>query len=127
VIETRSFRYQDRDYRLQAEIVSCGKDLCILVSGGDRPHIGAAALGVWTCGAFNSEKNTATSSVISVPGHKEGQLALEAAEQLSKILKRTVVVTVGIHIKGISPELIDKVVEEFHGLVADLSETLLAR
>jgi succinyl-CoA synthetase alpha subunit len=124
VIETRSFHYQGQVYQLQAEVVSCGQDLCILVSGGDRPHIGAAALGAWTDRAFNSEKKTATASVISVPGHKEAQLALEAAEKLSKTLQRTVLVTAGIHIDDIDSELIDRVVVEFQTMIADLSEIL---
>jgi len=125
VIESRSFRYQNQEYRLQAEVVSCGEDLCILISGGDRPHIGAAALGVWTGGANNPGRQTATASLISVPGHKEGPLALDAAEMLARILERTVAVTVGIHIEGITPDLITRVEEEFHILVGDLSETLL--
>jgi hypothetical protein len=125
LIETRSFQYQGREYQLQAEVVSCGEDLCVLVSGGDRPHIGAAALGVWTSAANDPDRQTATPSVISVPGHKEGPLALAAAEKFSKTLERTVAVTVGIHIEDITPELISRVEEEFHLLVADLSEILL--
>ena len=127
VIETRAFQYKDREYQLQAEIIPCGEDLCILFSGGDRPHIGAVALGVWTSSANDSEKMSATASLVSVPGHKESQLALAAAEKLSIVAKRTVVVTVGIHIEDISPELITRVVEEFHILVADLSESLIEK
>jgi len=43
---------------------------------------------------------------------------------LSKALDRTVVVSVGIHIEGITPELITKVEEEFHLLVADLVDAI---
>ncbi len=127
MIKTRSFLFEGREYRLQAEVVSCGEDLCVLFSGGDQPHIGAAALGVWTSSPNNPEKRTATPSVIAVPGHKESQLALAAAEMLSKSLERTVAVTVGIHIEGITPELIDRVVEEFQAFVADLSISLLEK
>ena len=127
MIKTRSFRYQDKEYRLQAEIVTCGEDLCVLFSGGDRQHIGAAALGVWSSSANHPDRQTATSSVISVPGHKESELALASAEKLSRALERTVAVTVGIHIEDITPDLITRVVEEFHALVADLSESLQER
>lgn len=125
MIESRTFRYQDKEYRLQAEVVFCGEDLCILFSGGDRPHIGAAALGMWTGSANDPVRGTATASLMAVPGHKEGPLALAAAETLSRILERTVAVTVGIHIEGITPDLITRVEEEFQILVADLSEILL--
>lgn len=125
MIKTRSFQYQDREYRLQAEIVPCGEDLCILFSGGDRPHIGVVALGAFTGSANHPAKKSVSPSLISVPGHKEGHLALSAVETLSKALKRTVVVTVGIHIEGISTDLIARVVEEFNTLVEDLSEFLI--
>jgi gallate decarboxylase subunit D len=127
MIKTRSFLFEGREYQLQAEVISCGEDLCIVFSGGDQPHIGASALGVWTSSPNNPEKRTATPSVIAVPGHKESQLALAAAEMLSKSLERTVAVTVGIHIEGITPELIDRVVEEFHVFVADLSVSLIEK
>lgn len=122
--KTRCFHYQDREYHLRADIHPCGEDYCILISGGDRPHIGAAALGVAAGSANHPEKITATPSVLSVPGHKEHLLALDAAERLSKTLATTVVVTVGIHIKDITPGLIDQVVEEFNGLIDDLAEAL---
>lgn len=122
--KSRSFQYQGREYHLQAEVVSCGEDLCVLISGGDRPHIGAAALAAVTESAHHPGKFAATPSVLSVPGHKEHQLALDAAERLSKALARTVVVTAGIHIEGITPGLIEQVVEEFNGLVAELAEIL---
>jgi hypothetical protein len=124
VNKTRSFQYQEREYSLRAEVVPCGSDTCIVITGGDQPHIGAAALGVVTGSAAHPGKSAVTSSVLSVPGHKEGQLALEAAERLSKVLESTVVVTVGIHIDGITPELIELVREEFNLLVADLSQVL---
>lgn len=124
MIKARSFQYEGREYQLQAEVIPCGEDLCIVFSGGDRPHIGAAALAVVTGSGNHPEKTTVTPTVLSVPGHKEYQLALDAAERLAKDLACTVVVTVGIHIEGITPELIDRVVEEFNGLVVDLSNTM---
>ncbi len=127
MIRTRSFRYQEKEYQLQAEVVACGEDLCVMISGGDRPHIGAVALAALTPSARDPGKRTATPSVIAVPGHKEHHLALEASEKLAKDLERTVVVTVGIHIDGITPDLIDRVVEEFHKLVADLSAAVLEK
>ncbi len=127
MIRTRSFRYGEQEYQLQAEIISCGEDLCVLFSGGDQPHIGAAALGAWTSSVTNPDKKQATASLLTVPGHKEGPLALSAAEILTKALGKTVAVTVGIHIEDITPDLISRVVEEFNALVADLSETLLVK
>jgi hypothetical protein len=125
IIKTRSFQDQDREYRIQAEVLVCGRDICILISGGDQPHIGAVALAFVTESPSRPRKWSATPSVIAVPGHKEYHLALAAAEQLSKTLEKTVVVSVGIHIDGITPELVNKVKLEVQLLVADLAESIL--
>ncbi len=124
IIKTRSFQDQEREYRIQAEVLVCGRDICIVISGGDQPHIGAVALAVVAESPSHPQKWSATPSVIAVPGHKEYHLALAAAEHLSKTLERTVVVSVGIHIDGITPELINKVEVEVQLLVADLAESI---
>ncbi len=66
-----------------------GRDLLVTVTGG-RAHVGAVAVGV-TCGGL------ATSSVITVPAHREDRVVKDAAEKLAKALGRTVVVVAGIH------------------------------
>ena len=124
IVKTRSFQDQDREYQIQADVLFCGRDICIVISGGDKPHIGAVALAFLAESPSPQQRLSATPSVIAVPGHKEYHLALAAAEQLSKTLKRTVVVTMGIHIDGITPELINKVEVEVQLLVADLAESI---
>ncbi len=124
IIKTRTIQDQGREYRIQAEVLFSGRDICVVICGGDRPHIGAVALGSMAESPNDPQRRSATPSVIAVPGHKEYHLALAAAEQLSKALDRTVVVSVGIHIDGITPGLINKVEEEFHFLVADLVEAI---
>lgn len=124
IIKTRTIQDQGREYRIQAEVLSSGRDICVVICGGDRPHIGAVALGSMAESPNDPRRRSATPSVIAVPGHKEYYLALAGAEQLSKALDRTVVVSVGIHIDGITPELINKVEEEFHSLVADLVKAI---
>lgn len=124
MIKSRTIQDQDREFRIWAEILSSGQDICVVICGGDRPHIGSVALASMAESPHDPRKRSATPSVITVPGHKEYNLALSAAEQLSKALDRTVVVSVGIHIEGITPELITKVEEEFHLLVADLVDAI---
>lgn len=127
IIKTRSFQGQASEYQIQAEVIASGSDLCVVISGGDRPHIGAVALASLTESPNHTQRQSVTPSVITVPGHKEYHLALMAAEQISKALKKTVVVSVGIHIEKITLELITKVEEEFQILVSDLVESLLGK
>lgn len=69
--------------------VDVGADLLVTITGGSA-HIGAAAVGIKADGM-------ATSSVITVPAHREDRVVKDAAEKLAKALDRTVVVVAGIH------------------------------
>jgi hypothetical protein len=71
-------------------------DRLVTITGGSG-HIGAVALGIKTGGV-------ATSSVITVPAHKEDRIARDAAEKLAKALGRTVVVLAGIHYDDMSKD-----------------------
>jgi hypothetical protein len=124
ISKSRSIQDQAQTYQITAEVIPAGRDLCVVISGGDQPHVGAVALATISPSSNDPHKQSATPSVIGVPGHKEYQLALTTAEQLSKALETTVAVSIGIHIDGISPELITRVEEEVHQLVVDLVERL---
>ncbi|MDI6895789.1 hypothetical protein [Methanocella conradii] len=76
--------------------VEVGDGLLVVITGGNA-HIGAAAVGI-NYGAM------ATSSVITVPGHREDRVVKDAAEKLAKELGRTVVVVAGIHYDKMSKE-----------------------
>jgi gallate decarboxylase subunit D len=99
-------RYRSEDVSgalwLEAGCVSVGQDLVVIVGGGQRPHVGAAALAVSSPDINDPSVTTQSSCLASVPGHKEADLARDAALRLSKALNRTVVVTVGIHDDAIS-------------------------
>lgn len=125
IVSARSFQDQGREYQLQAEGIFSGRDLLVLVNGGDKPHIGAVALASMVESPNIPQKQTTTPSVISAPGHKEYRLALAGAEKLSRALERTVAVAVGIHIDDITAGLIGKVEEEFNFLISDLVESIL--
>jgi hypothetical protein len=76
--------------------VDIGNDLLVTITGG-TVHIGAAAVGIKTGGI-------ATSSVITVPEHREDRIVKDAAEKLAKILDKSVVVVAGVHYDNMTPE-----------------------
>jgi hypothetical protein len=80
--------------------VDIGDDLLVTIIGG-RAHVGAVAVGV-TCGGL------ATSSVMTVPAHREDRVVKDAAEKLAKVLDRSVVVVAGIHYDDMTNEEIAK-------------------
>jgi hypothetical protein len=46
MMKTMGYSNQDPDYPLSARAVICGRDVVLVVGGGTRPHVGAAALGI---------------------------------------------------------------------------------
>ena len=89
---------------LEAVSVPMGDDLCLVITGGDGPHLGAVALAQARPSLQDSSKVSASTSVLTVLGHKEDILARSAAQCLAAGLNRTVVVCCGIHVDAILPD-----------------------
>ena len=107
--------------RLEAVCVPCGDDLVVVVCGGERYHVGAAALAISIPSLKDPATRTSSSSLVSVPGHKEEDLARDGSLALSRALERNVVMTVGIHDDGITKERIRGYVELFGRLVDEIA------
>ena len=103
--------------RLDAVCVACGDDLVVVVGGGERHHVGAAALAISIPSIKDPARPTNSSYLVSVPGHKEEDLARSGSLALSRALRTNVVVTVGIHDDGISPARIQEYVTLFRRLM----------
>lgn len=86
-----------------------GRDLLVTVTGG-REHAGAIGIGMFVNGK-------ATSSVITIPGHKEDMIAKQGAERISKQLKTNAILVVGIHIDNITREEIEATVKNAEALI----------
>jgi gallate decarboxylase subunit D len=102
---------------LEAACVAAGEDLVVVVGGGQRPHVGAAALAISVPSAVDPAARTCSSYLASVPGHREEDLARDGALRLSRALRRQVVVTVGIHDDAIPRERIAAYLELFERLL----------
>lgn len=109
-------------YDLEAAVRFIGSDLLVAVWGGERPHIGAVAVGQPRPSLRDPDKTSASASVFCFIGHKEDELAKATAEILAAVLKTSVVVTVGIHWDDISPEGIRAVVRNSEALVENIIE-----
>src|SRR5690349_4154932 len=80
-----------------------GNDRVFLIHGG-RAHIGAAAL------AYPDGEQHRCES-LSVPGHREAQLAAEMASYAARELKQTVTVVMGIHVDHASKKDIQQIIQ----------------
>lgn len=103
-------RTNQGEYDLEAHTRSIGEDLLVAISGGEKPHIGAVAVAQPRPSLKEPTVTSATASVICYVGHKEDDLAKQAAEKLAAFFNTRVVVTAGIHWDNLSEEGINKVI-----------------
>ena len=89
-------------YLVAVVAILCGKDLALIICGGDRFHIGAAALAVPRPSLKDPQKISASASVLTITSHKEDELARRVALSFSSELNCAVTATVGIHIDNAS-------------------------
>ena len=104
------------------EIRRLGSDYHILVSGGERPHIGCTVLALPRPSLDGSDKMSSTASVLNVTGHKDEEVCRYLAEKVSAGKKATVVCTGGIHMDGITKEQIVEIVEAVRSIAVEIVE-----
>ena len=111
---------------VEATVVRAGGDLCIVLTGGDRPHIGTVTLSVPRPSLADSARTSATTSVLNLTGHKDGEAAQYLSQRLAAALGATVVVTGGIHVDDIRPGEIKTVLHLVDRLTTALVDLLTA-
>jgi hypothetical protein len=68
----------------------------VLLTGG-KPHIGAVGIAQARPSLRDPQETSSTGSVFTLLGHKEDSIAKKMAEDLSRKLRRNVVVVAGMH------------------------------
>lgn len=84
-----------------------GAGLAVFVRGGDKPHLGGVALaspGIQMHGRTLSKCDLWT---ITVPGHKDAELAQRIAKKICIASGEPVSVSLGIHVENATPEEIE--------------------
>lgn len=91
---------------------------------GGRAHVGAIGLGVPRPSLLDASQTSATSSVLTILGHKDDELAKPLAESLSRRLGRLTVVVAGVHFGGLQEAGIQNILEVCRrladGIVAEM-------
>ncbi|MEE0932946.1 MAG: hypothetical protein U0L64_08020 [Clostridium sp.] len=73
-----------KNHDINCKAINIGNDWNITIYGGDIPHIGAVAVGIPIDLPHNINKLTSSSSLITVPGHKEDEIVNKSAKIISK-------------------------------------------
>ena len=104
-------------HRVQAVVVYCGKDIAVTLTGGDTPHIGAAAVASPRKSLKGDGTISATASVLCVMGHQDDIPARAAALRLAGALNATAEVTVGLHIDDATEDDIGALRDNFNKVI----------
>ncbi len=118
----QSFHQAAGRIAINLEAVKMGEDLCVVITGGDRPHIGAVGMSIPRPSLADPERVSATTSVFTLPGHKEDEVARYVSHRLAATLNTNVVVVCGIHVDNIQKEELISVQTMLDELLAKLSE-----
>ncbi len=123
-MERKTFTYGSDLYKVKAEVRLVGSDMLIILSGGNKPHIGSIAAALPRPSLKNSKRTSSTASVYNFLGHKDDVVAKKMSEALSAKLNKKVVVTAGIHVDRITQEGIEKILENCDKLVDKICKGL---
>jgi hypothetical protein len=110
--------------KINIKAITVGQDLCIIISGGDSPHIGCVTLSIPRLSLADTGRTSATTSVLNLVGHKDDHAASYVSNVLAAKLNKNVVVTGGIHVDKITPEEIRLTMELLKRLTDNLIEKL---
>lgn len=116
-MENFSIAFGEGNKQIEAVLVWAGNDLVVTIGGGTHHHTGAVAIACWHPKIRKPEVMESTVSVLTVQGHKEGELARELAFMLAEGLQTTVTVNIGIHIDHANAEDILTLSHNTHQLV----------
>lgn len=105
-----------------ARAESAGRDIIAVVTGGTSPHAGAVALAV-PCEP-TPEGTDCSASVLCAPGHRDDIPARRLSLLLCKTLRRTVCMTVGIHLDNASADDIRALLQHAESAVEGLGKAL---
>ncbi len=90
--------------RLWAVATRAGSDVVVVVGGGERPHVGCVVMAQPHPSTRQPGRMRVTSSVLSIPPHREEALARPLAEALARELGGVVTVAAGVHDDDLPPE-----------------------
>jgi len=113
-----------KQFIVEAEVIICGKDLNICIGGGEAYHIGASALAIPRKSLEDEEANSSSASVLCVIGHKEDELARQAALELSSLFQCKVNVTLGMHIDHATKEDIQILYENYKIVLHEIKQEM---
>ncbi|MBI6871126.1 hypothetical protein [Clostridium aciditolerans] len=119
----QDFSLENGRIKINMKAIAIGEDLCVIISGGDSPHIGCVTLSVPRPSLADARVVSATTSLLNLVGHKDDEAARYVSHAISSRLNKNVVVTCGIHVDNITSEEIKVIMD----LLKQLTDMLIQK
>lgn len=113
-------------YRVDGTAIATGAGVVITLAGGERPHVGAAGVGIPRPSLQDPQRLSATSSVVTITGHRDDELAKPLATLAAARLNQPAVVVVGVHVDAATAQDIDLLSSSVRQVAESLISRLLA-
>nr|WP_314463908.1 hypothetical protein [uncultured Clostridium sp.] len=84
--------------------VTKGNGLAVFISGGEKPHLGGVALASPGVQIDGQQLSSCDLWTLTVPGHKDAQLAQKIAKKLCIAAGEPVSVSLGVHVEHATAE-----------------------
>jgi hypothetical protein len=112
-------------YRIDMLAKKVGDDILVNIIGGTKPHIGAVALAQYHPSMRDVTASSASTSLMVIPPHKEGEVAMRVSDELARACKTNVITTVGVHIDDASTSEIEQLIDNMWEALCQLKSQLL--
>ena len=103
-----------------------GRDLWVMVEGGDAPHIGSVSLALPRLSLTGDRTGRATVSTFNLTGHKDDLVGDIFADRLASLFQCTVSVSCGLHFDDLAADRIKEVIDVAEAVLAELTDRLQA-
>ena len=113
-------------FPLRLRCARMGDDFCLILSGGAREHIGAAAVAQPRPSLADPALTSATASVITLLGHQEDILVRALSLKVAATLNAAACVVCGIRMPHPTPALLEETIAASHRLVDDFLAAMRA-
>jgi hypothetical protein len=123
-MQALSLKTGEGKFEVCLNAVFMGRDVAVTISGGETPHIGAVAVAIPRKSLRGDGSDSASVSVICIPGHKEDELVQTTAKKLSIVWGCHVTVTAGLHIDRATPSDIEILNLNVETLISELIEKM---
>lgn len=100
----------DGRYLINISAIATGDGVAVILTGGERPHVGGSAMSVPRSGREDT-KSRCDTWITPRPGHRDSEAAALVSRILCEGTGMTTAVTAGIHIENAASEEINILME----------------